>query len=52
MLERQRSLGVFHARMRQVEDALFRAEYGGEINPEATDARDVPDYRVGQARRR
>jgi hypothetical protein len=46
MLEKQRSLGVFHARMRQVEDALFRAEYSGEINPEPTDARDIPDYHV------
>jgi hypothetical protein len=25
---------------------LFRAEYG-EINPEPSDARDIPDYHVG-----
>jgi hypothetical protein len=47
MLEKRRSSGVFHARMRQVEDQLFRAEYSGEINPEPTDARDIPDYHVG-----
>jgi hypothetical protein len=47
MLEKQRSLGVFHARMRQVEGQLFRAEYSGEINPDPSDARDIPDYHVG-----
>jgi hypothetical protein len=26
---------------------LFRAEYSGEINPEPTDARNLPDYHVG-----
>jgi len=31
MLERQRSLGVLHARMRQVEGEFFRAEYSGEL---------------------
>ena len=35
------------ARMRQVEDELFRAEYSGEINPDPSDARDIPDYHVG-----
>jgi hypothetical protein len=33
MFEKRRSRGVLHARMRQVEDELFRAEYSGEINP-------------------
>jgi hypothetical protein len=47
MFEKRRSLGVLHARMRQVEDELFRAEYRGEINPEPADARDIPDYHVG-----
>ena len=47
MFEKRRSLGVLHARMRQVEDELFRAEYRGEINPEPSDARDIPDYHVG-----
>jgi hypothetical protein len=47
MLEKRRSLGVLHARMRQVEDELFRAEYSGEINPDPSDARDIPDYHVG-----
>ena len=47
MLEMRPPRGVFHARMRQVEDHLFRAEYSGEINPEPTDARDIPDYHVG-----
>jgi hypothetical protein len=47
MFEKRRSLGVLHARMRQVEDELFRAEYSGEINPEQGDARNMPDYHVG-----
>ena len=47
MLEKQRSLGVLHARLRQVEGELFRAEYSGEINPDPSDARDIPDYHVG-----
>ena len=47
MLEKERSLGVLHARMRQVQGGLFRAEYSGEINPDPSDARDIPDYHVG-----
>jgi hypothetical protein len=46
MLEKRRSLGDLHARMRPVEGGLFRAEYSGEINPESSDARDIPDYHV------
>jgi len=46
MLEKRRSLGDLHARMRPVEGELFRAEYSGEINPESSDARDIPDYHV------
>jgi hypothetical protein len=33
--------------MRRVENELFRAEYSGEINPDPSDARDIPDYHVG-----
>ncbi len=47
VLERKRTLGVLHARMRQVEDELYRAEYSGEINPENPDEREIPDYHVG-----
>jgi hypothetical protein len=47
VLERQSSLGEFHARLRKVEDGLYRAEYSGEINPENPDAREIPDYHVG-----
>ncbi len=47
MLEKRRSLGLLHARMRKVEGELFRAEYSGEINPDPSDARDIPDYHVG-----
>ena len=47
MLEKEGSLGEFHARLRKVEDGLYRAEYSGEINPENTDARDIPDTHVG-----
>jgi hypothetical protein len=32
--------------MRQVEAELFRADYSGEINPDPSDARDIPDYHV------
>ena len=47
MFEKRRSRGVLHARMRQVEEELFRAEYSGEINPEPGDARNITDYHVG-----
>jgi hypothetical protein len=47
MLEKRRSLGTLHARMRRAGDQLFRAEYSGEINPDPSDARDIPDYHVG-----
>jgi hypothetical protein len=46
MLEKRRSLGDLHARMRAVQGGLFRAEYSGEINPESSDARGIPDYHV------
>jgi len=34
VLEKRRPLGEFHARMKEVEEGLYRAEYSGEINPE------------------
>jgi hypothetical protein len=47
MLEKRRSLGDLHARMRAIQGGLFRAEYSGEINPESSDyGRDIPDYHV------
>jgi hypothetical protein len=46
-LEKTKPLGEFHARMREVEPGVFRAEYSGEINPDRTDQRDIPDYHVG-----
>jgi len=36
-----------HAVLRQVETNLYRAEYGGEINPEKPDERAMPDYHIG-----
>lgn len=39
--------GTFHARIQRVEEGLYRAEYSGEINPENTDERDIPDYHLG-----
>ena len=45
MLEKRRSLGDLHARMRAVQGGLFRTEYSGEINPESSD-QDIPDYHV------
>jgi hypothetical protein len=38
---------AFHARIRQVETNVFRAEYSGEINPENPDEREVLDYHIG-----
>lgn len=46
-MEQQRKPGQFHARLRRVEDGLYRAEYSGEINPENPDEREIPDYHVG-----
>jgi hypothetical protein len=47
VFERKRPLREFHARMKQVENGLYRAEYSGEINPEHPDQRDIPDYHLG-----
>ena len=47
VLEKQRSLGDFHASLREAAGGLYRAEYSGEINPEHPDAREIPDYHVG-----
>ena len=47
VFEKRRSLGEFHARLRQLEAGLFRAESSGEINPENPDRRAIPDYHLG-----
>jgi hypothetical protein len=47
VFERTDPLGEFHARLREVEDGVFRAEYSGEINPDRPDAREILDYHVG-----
>lgn len=47
VFEKRRSLGEFHASLREVETGVFRAEYSGEINPENPDEREIPDYHVG-----
>ena len=47
VLEKRRPRGEFHARMKEVEKGLYRAEYSGEINPENTGQRDIPDYHLG-----
>lgn len=47
VFEKRRSLGEFHARLRQLEEGLFRAEYSGEINPDNPDRREIPDYHLG-----
>ncbi len=38
--------GDLHARLREVEKGLYRAEYTGEFNPENPDEREWPDYHV------
>jgi hypothetical protein len=49
ILEKKRPLGEFHASLRRVEDGLFRAEYSGEINPDHSDARQIPDVHLGSS---
>lgn len=46
MLEKQRSLGVLRARLIRTDDGLFQADYSGEINPDPSDARDIPDRHI------
>jgi hypothetical protein len=38
--------GPFRARLRHV-SGVYRAEYGGEINPADPDAREILDYHIG-----
>lgn len=38
--------GVLHATLREVSPGLFSADYGGEINPENSDAREIPDRHI------
>jgi hypothetical protein len=45
--EQATTKGALHARIRQVETNVFRAEYSGEINPENPDEREVLDYHIG-----
>jgi len=39
--------GELHARLREEEPGLFRAEYVGELNPQNPDERAFPDFHVG-----
>ena len=45
--------GDFHARIREVEKGVFRAEYQGELNPmqnaENPSARQWPDYHLSDS---
>lgn len=50
MADAQQNRGVFHARLREVEPGVFRAEYRGEFNPQATDAHTFPDFHLGNSR--
>lgn len=45
--QRQATRGDFHAAMREVEPGVFRAEYRGEMNPEHSDQRELPDFHLG-----
>lgn len=47
MPEMKSARGEFHARIRQVERNVFRAEYRGEVNPENPDAREMLDFHIG-----
>ena len=39
--------GELHAVLRQVGEGLYRADYPGEINPDRTDEREIPDMHLG-----
>jgi hypothetical protein len=47
VVEKQRPRGEFHARMKEVDEGLYCAEYSGEINPENSNQQDIPDYHLG-----
>jgi hypothetical protein len=47
MAETKHEQGEFHARIRQVERDVFRAEYSGEVNPEKPDERELLDFHIG-----
>jgi hypothetical protein len=47
MPEMKYARGEFHARIRQVERGVFRAEYSGEVNPENPDERELLDFHIG-----
>ena len=47
VLQKKRSLGEFHAGLREVEAGVFRAVHSDEINPENPDAREIPDHHLG-----
>ena len=47
MPEMKYAHGEFHARIRQVEHDVFRAEYSGEVNPENPDERELLDFHIG-----
>jgi len=42
--------GILHATLREVSSGLFSADYGGEINPQDADAREMPDSHIGTDR--
>lgn len=46
-IEPVRRGGALHAKIREMEEGVFRAEYRGEMNPEHPDEREFPDYHVG-----
>ena len=45
--EKKRGLGDLHAVLRKTGEGLYRADYPGEINPDPSDARTIPDLHVG-----
>jgi hypothetical protein len=51
MPEMKYARGEFQARIRQVEQDVFRAEYSGEVNPENPDERELLDFHDERKRR-
>ena len=47
MSESAPTRGALRAKLLEVENGLYRAQYSGEINPDPSDARDFPDYHIG-----
>src|SRR5579864_5509754 len=51
VMAKEPSGSILHATMSKTADGMFKAEYPGELNPEASDARELPDSHLGTSER-